>query len=118
MNSISKLIYLSDILPNFQVFFICLAYIYLLVILVAIVVIMPDPSLANPERSNKYKRAGRLIRFNLPVILLMFVMSSFIPSKNTLLMIAASEASEKVMFSPQSQNIISSLTKTLEGINK
>lgn len=116
MNRISWIIYLSDIFPNIQTFIILATIFWSAFVLFKLAVLMPSSEARVIEsiRMERRTRAKRFFYLNFTVVLCLFFISSLIPSRPTLLMIAASEASEKVLTSEQGTSILNTLTKVLK----
>ena len=117
MNSLSWFIYLADVLPNFawmgQVSFFFLLFGSIATVAVFVI--------ANTEGSgNKDERAvvnkvcrGITVKILLPLSLLMLV-TNLIPSKETIYLIAGSEAGEAVVVSEEGKEILSDIHEVIK----
>lgn len=117
MNNLSTLIYLAEILPNFGMLLGLLGFSLLGLWLIVVI----TTGFYN-DMSDIYKRPKKdypKIKGYLIPITLLFTVSILVPSKETIYLIAGSEAGEYVVSTPEAQEIITDIhaiiKKQLEG---
>lgn len=125
MNLLSILIYLADVLPTFASIALMLGIFGLLVSTILIIsgrfvewVYYCDREQAMSNRKAMGDWGVRVLIFSI----VMLFSSTFIPSKNTFYLIAASELGEVVVMNPEMVDIYSEIRKTilqeLRGFNQ
>ncbi len=114
MNSLSWLLYAIDVIGNLRGLVsisLVLSCIVFGVGCICLAICWPDST--TPEDKEKVATIWRCIRWLIPVIIITALIGVFLPSKNTLYAIAASEVGEKVVQSETVKGLTSDATKAL-----
>lgn len=124
MNSISWFLYLAEVVGNisvllsFSMFTFGIALVVLSIIYWANVVIYREGSWLRPDPYDivKAKEKYKVLLKPIYIVSIIFCISCstiFIPSQNTIYMIAASQTSEVIIKTPEAQQLMDKITKTL-----
>lgn len=116
MNNLSWFIYLADVVQGVKPLLIVPSIIGLVTIAVWIICIASENSERRPYKGMESIEYPKFWIFTVIIISLFnFTLASFIPSKETIYLIAGSEAGEMVVKSPEAQEILSDVKEVLKG---
>ena len=104
MNNLSLFLYLADVIGNFQAFFVVSATVAVGVSLLVLFVALEE------EDFNRKPLITTLF-----VGLFFFFLAAFLPSKETIYLIAGSEAGEVVVNSEQGKEILDGISKVINS---
>lgn len=105
MNSLSWLLYLASILPQLQISLGIAAGVLFFWFLVVCI----------DRDSRSYREAWKVPKWQMPVAAILLLIAALIPSKNTLYLIAGSEAGEAVVTSQQGQEILNDVQEVIRA---
>jgi len=106
MNNLSWLIYFADVIVSIGRLFSFLTFVCFCVIGVSAIVLFVSLDHDNEVDRRIRALSARILKIFIPVAILMVLLTSLTPSKNTVMMIAASEMGERVLKSQQVQSVI------------
>lgn len=109
MNGLSWILYAADAVSNVQTMFIVGGFIGLFSILLGMII----AGIAEIEENVPSGTWKRIMKY-VWAPALAFLLASVLPSQTTIYMIAASQAGERVLKSPDGSQIMSDLTKLIE----
>ncbi len=111
MNDLSWLIYLADVLPNLRESF----GLFLLVSAASSVVLIVNYfiTVANDELEKAILLKG-FLKLTLPTTLVLTLLWAAIPSKDTIYLIAGSEAGEFVVNTPEAREILNGVKEVIQ----
>lgn len=118
MNSLSLLIYLASVVNGLSVVFALIAVAISLLTFARLLYWSTECDVKpwHSEEEAEYKRNFKVIPSSwyvaLPIVLI--ILAALIPDKESLYLIAASEAGETVVTSKEGQEILTELTKTIK----
>jgi len=114
MNSLSWILYFADVLSKLGDIFAGLGAVLMFVSIVCIIPGFLVVWQYSSEQFAQSKRTfGRISLIGIPIATFMIIVSIFIPSKETMYMIAASEVGETVMTSNDGKEIYAELKSTI-----
>ena len=116
MNNLSWLLYFADVVQQIRPVFLLLGIFAVIVCgLIFLTAALSDENSYDSDNEKERKQIYRKWAFNkswkifVPIALLGFFLSALIPSKNTIYLIAGSEAGEAVVASEDGREIISEI---------
>lgn len=115
MNDLSWLLYLANVLPNLGVTLIIISFLGMLLFVVFYVCFVFDNNWNQKEEEKKQRKSDiRKSLIGLTFFTLLFIITSFIPNRDTIYYIAASEIGETAVTSERGERLLSDLETILE----
>lgn len=108
MNSLSWLLYFADVVGNLSVFFLMIAIAGVIVVVFPII-----PAMIIEKDYDWGRLARKAFCILLPIIFICGLLSALSPSRDTVYMIAASEAGEEVVNNPEVRELMGDTLKLI-----